>query len=99
MRIDATNLPGPSQLKTAERSETRAQMRAAEGAGSSDTASLSSGQHRVESLVATVVGQYPEVRQHKVAALAEKVRNGSYDASASRTAETLMAAMVIQPAA
>ena len=98
MRIDAGNLQRASELQTVERNEARSQTREAEAAAGNDTANLASGQNRVRSLAAAV-NQYPEVRQQKVIALAEKVRSGTYDANPRQTAEALMSAMAMQPAA
>jgi anti-sigma28 factor (negative regulator of flagellin synthesis) len=66
------------------------------GAGSAvaqaDSAQLSTDQARVHAL-STAVLQLPEIRQEKVAALAEQVQKGSYAVSAEQTGGALLAAL------
>jgi len=66
------------------------------GAGSdapqADSAQLSTDQAKVNALRAAVL-QLPEIRQEKVAALAEQVQKGSYAVSAEQTGEAVLAAL------
>jgi flagellar biosynthesis anti-sigma factor FlgM len=58
----------------------------------SDSAQLSSGSLSIAALTAAA-SQFPEVRQDKVAALADLVQSGNYNVSASQTAEAMIAQM------
>ena len=66
------------------------------GAGSdvpeADRAQLSTDQAKVHALSAAVL-QLPEIRQEKVAALAEQVQKGSYAVSAEQTGAALLSAL------
>lgn len=92
MRIDlnANLLPsdGTQSVKAGARSEgpAGASTSAADSADSS-TQSLSAA------ALTAAVGQVPEVRQEKVAALAEQMRNGTYEVSARQTADAMLAQM------
>jgi anti-sigma28 factor (negative regulator of flagellin synthesis) len=69
------------------------------GRGSiADVADLSTDYVRVQAL-ATAVSQLPEIRQDKVAALAEKVRSGNYAVTSEQTAEALLSDMTGRAAA
>jgi flagellar biosynthesis anti-sigma factor FlgM len=80
----------------------KAGSRAVSGAGSAvpeaDSAQLSTDQVKVQAL-STAVLQLPEIRQEKVAALAEQVQKGSYPVSVEQTAEALLAALTTNRAA
>ncbi len=66
---------------------------AAAASGNSDpsagNAKFSWDESRVRSL-STAVAELPEIRQERVAALAESVRNGTYAVTAGQTAEALI---------
>jgi flagellar biosynthesis anti-sigma factor FlgM len=76
--------------------------RAVSGAGSAevqaDSTQLSADQVRVQAL-GTAVLQLPEIRQEKVEALAEQVRQGNYQVSAQQTAGALLNALTTNRAA
>ena len=96
MRINSTDTQrttGPEP----ERSGSRANSSPVDGLGS-DVASLSSEHSRVQALAAAVA-QLPEIRQSKVAALAEKIHSGTYDVTPQQTAAALFSAMAALPAA
>jgi len=59
---------------------------------SASSAKLSWDQGRIQGLSAAV-SQLPEIRQERVAALAQSVQNGTYAVNARQTAEALMAHM------
>jgi flagellar biosynthesis anti-sigma factor FlgM len=63
-----------------------------------DTATLSETQNRVQAL-ATQVAQLPEIRQEKVAALGRLINQGKYQVTAEQTAESILSAIAIRPAA
>ena|ERR1700722_4047303 len=63
-----------------------------------DSAQLSMDQARVQAL-STAVLQLPEVRQNKVAMLAEQLRHGNYEMPAQQTAEALLTALTANRAA
>ncbi len=71
---------------------------AAGGELGGDTAQLSLDQARVQSLAAQV-NALPEVRQEKVAALGQAVRDGSYQISPEQTAEAVISEMLARSAA
>ena len=90
MRIDLS-----SELMTSERMPSaKAGPRPSEptAASNSDAAKLSWEELSAAALTATV-RQFPEVRQEKVAALAEQLRSGRYEVSAEKTAEAMLAQM------
>jgi flagellar biosynthesis anti-sigma factor FlgM len=76
--------------------------RAVSGAGSAevqaDSTQLSADQVRVQAL-GTAVLHLPEIRQEKVEALAEQVRQGNYQVSAQQTAGALLNALTTNRAA
>ena len=80
----------------------KAGSRAVSGAGSAipetDSTQLSTDQVKVQALGAAVL-QLPEIRQDKVAALAEQVRKGTYQVTAQQTAEALLTALTTNRAA
>ena len=63
-----------------------------------DTVALSISQGAVQALAAKV-SEMPEVRQERVAALAQAIRDGSYQVSPEQAAEALMAHMKQVPTA
>lgn len=63
-----------------------------------DTATLSTGQDTMADLTARV-NQAPEIRQDKVAALAELMRTGNYAVTPAQTADAVMAHMTLTNAA
>jgi len=63
-----------------------------------DVASPSADYARAQALTATL-SQLPDVREEKVAALAEMVHSGNYTVSPEQTAEALMAHMADRAAA
>jgi flagellar biosynthesis anti-sigma factor FlgM len=63
-----------------------------------DTAQLSTDQARVQALAAQV-NALPEIRQEKVAALGQAVRDGSYQVSPEQTADALISEMLSHSAA
>ncbi len=92
---------GSSKRRTAARSRPvrgvlRRQRRGGELGG--DTAQLSLDQARVQSLAAQV-NALPEVRQEKVAALGQAVRDGRYQISPEQTAEAVISEMLARSAA
>jgi flagellar biosynthesis anti-sigma factor FlgM len=87
MRIDLNANLG--QVGDAEAAG-KAGSRVATGAGvEADRAQLSSDAVKVQALSAAVL-ELPEIRQEKVAALAEQVQQGSYAVTAQQTAEALL---------
>jgi flagellar biosynthesis anti-sigma factor FlgM len=71
---------------------------AGNAAPEADSAQLSTDTVTVQVLSAAVL-QLPEVRQEKVAALAEQVQNGSYAVSPEQTAGALLTALATKRAA
>lgn len=69
-----------------------------EGGLAPDTSRLTSNGATV-TVLAAAVSQFPEVRQAKVAALAQQVRSGSYSPSPEQSAEALMSEMQLPTAA
>lgn len=80
----------------------KAGSRAVSNTGSSllgaDSAQLSTDQVKLQALSAAVL-QLPEVRQEKVATLAEQVQKRTYPLSAEQTAEALLTALTANRAA
>jgi len=68
------------------------------GALAPDTSALSSGGSNVLALAAAV-NQLPDVRQDKVAALAQQVRGGTYSPQPEQSAAALMSFMLLPSAA
>ena len=90
MRIDLS-----SEVRTSESmSPGKAGSRPSEptAASNREAAELSSQDLSAAALTAAVA-QFPELRQEKVAALAEQVRSGRYELSAQKTAEAMLAQM------
>jgi flagellar biosynthesis anti-sigma factor FlgM len=63
-----------------------------------DSTQLSTDQVKVQAL-STAVLQLPEIRQEKVAALAEQVQKGGYQVGSQQTAEALLTALTTNRAA
>jgi|SRR5271170_4889752 flagellar biosynthesis anti-sigma factor FlgM len=80
----------------------KASSRVAPGTGSTvpeaDSTQLSTDQVKVQALSAAVL-QLPEIRQDKVAGLAEQVQKGVYQVSAQQTAEAMLTALTTGRAA
>jgi len=85
---------------TPDSGPTKANARAAEASSSlaADTAKLWTDHNRVAALSAKV-NHLPEIRQEKVAALAKKVREGSYQTTPEQTAAAMIGHLVIAPLA
>ncbi len=98
MRINLENrLYESGDSRRAEQPAARTAAKASPSSGE-DRAEISADQVRVLSL-AKEVNRLPEVRQEKVNALSLAVRQGSYDISAEKTAEAMLAEMETRPAA
>jgi anti-sigma28 factor (negative regulator of flagellin synthesis) len=80
----------------------KADSRAVSGAGSAevetDSTQLSADHVKIQAL-STAVLRLPEIRQGKVEALAEQVRQSNYQVSAQETAEALLTALTTNRAA
>lgn len=97
MRIDLNSIacqPGDSSELTKSRT-TEADLNQATV---SDTASLSSRSAALQRLNATA-SELPQVRQERVAALSQMVRNGTYQVRSEQTADALMSQIRQVPAA
>ena len=99
MRVDLNANVG----QTADAGQTgKAGSRVVSGAGNAvpegDRTQLSADQVKVQALSAAVL-QLPEIRQDKVAALAEQVQKGTYAVGAGQTAEALLTALTTNRAA
>jgi len=99
MRIHSDiNIPQTLDTGQTTKSDRRAASGTASGALALDTSKLSSGQANVPALAAAV-NQLPEIRQQKVAALAQQVRSGTYSPPPEQSAEALMSHMLVSSAA
>jgi len=98
MRIDLNSNFLPPEGTQAVKSGARASEAAAHSGVASDSAKLSSD-HLSAASLAAAVNQLPELRQEKVAALAEKLRSGTYEVSAKQTAEAMISQMRVSSAA
>jgi len=97
MRIDLST--GTTQFSDSGGSDkARVQPGAATPELGSDVAKLSANYGRVPALSAAVE-QVPEIRQEKVAALAQMVRGGTYNVSSEDTAEALLSQVRLVSAA
>ncbi|HTZ96946.1 MAG TPA: flagellar biosynthesis anti-sigma factor FlgM [Terriglobales bacterium] len=93
MRIDLGSSSFlPTEGPGAARKGTLSERPNGASAPESDSAKLWSGPSSIAALTAAA-SQVPEVRQDKVAALADLVQSGSYKVSASQTAEEMVAQM------
>lgn len=101
MRIDLNaiipEVPDPGQSAKSSAQGTSGSSSAV-GVGGGDTAKLSQDQGRVQEL-ASQVNQLPEIRQDKVSALQRALENGTYGVTSGQTAEALISALQIRPAA
>lgn len=88
MRVNLNNLAASESAQTAH-SSGRASQSAPRGVNSE---SATADQLSAASLSRTVA-ELPEVRQEKVAALAEKLRTGEYQVSAHQTADAIVSQM------
>lgn len=93
MRIDlSNNNPLQADLASSVRPGTRADASVANSGTASNSTELSSN-HLSAAALTAAVGQVPEVRQEKVAALAGQVRSGTYQVSAEQTADAMLSEM------
>ena len=98
MRIDL-NLGNSPAVDSTQPVKPEASGSAAKSSNlAADVANPSADYMRAQALTAGL-SQLPEVREEKVAALAEKVQNGSYAVSPEQTAEALMSHMAGRAAA
>jgi flagellar biosynthesis anti-sigma factor FlgM len=100
MRIDLNAIPeapdsDPSSKSGGPGASANAGSASLTGA---DTAQLSQDAGKVQEL-ASQVNQLPEIRQDKVAALQQAIKEGSYTVTAGQSAEALMSAIEIRSAA
>jgi flagellar biosynthesis anti-sigma factor FlgM len=99
MRIHSDiNIPPTPETGQAAKSNSQAASGIMSGALAADTSELSSGGANVLALAAAVK-QLPEVRQEKVAALAQQVLGGSYSPPPEQSAAALMSFMMLPSAA
>jgi flagellar biosynthesis anti-sigma factor FlgM len=98
MKIDLTGIPDTLDSATAKATPRVAANDRDHASNANDTATLSTGQGAVAALTAQV-NQAPEIRQDKVAALAELVRTGNYAVTPRQTADAVIAHMTLTSAA
>ena len=99
MRIDLNaNVRQTVDTAAAGKAGSRAVLGAGSAAVEADSAQLSIDQVKIQGL-STAVLQLPEIRQEKVAALAERVQQGNYEVGARQTAEALLTALTTNRAA
>jgi len=93
MRIDSQS--GIRETGSAEsyRAGTRTHTNGQPGSGTGEATEVLWNQAGVQSLTAAAL-RAPEIRQEKVAALAEKIRTGSYNVSAEQLAGAMVKQMV-----
>ena len=88
MRIDlGASLLSTEGMGSARTSTHPAPVLSSDEAG--DAAQMSTSKFSVAALTAAA-GQFPDVRQEKVAALAAQLRAGTYEVSAKHTAEAII---------
>jgi flagellar biosynthesis anti-sigma factor FlgM len=93
MRIDLnTSIGQTSNPAEATKSNLRSSSGPADSEVPADVTKLSPDYARVQALTAAV-SELPEIRQDKVAALAEMIRSGNYAVNAEQTAEALVSHM------
>jgi flagellar biosynthesis anti-sigma factor FlgM len=93
MRIDLnTSIAPTSDPGELSKSSLRSSSGPAGSEVPGDVAKLSPDYARVQALTAAV-SQLPEIRQDKVAALAEMIRSGNYAVSSEQTANALVSHM------
>jgi flagellar biosynthesis anti-sigma factor FlgM len=99
MRVDLNaNVGQTADAGQAGKAGSRAVSDAGSAEVQADSTRLSTDQVRVQAL-STAVLQLPEIRQGKVEALAEQVRQGNYPVSAQQTAGALLNALTTNRAA
>jgi flagellar biosynthesis anti-sigma factor FlgM len=99
MRIDLnTDVGQVADAGQTAKSGSRAASAAGNAKAETDSTQLSTDQVKVQAL-STAVLQLPEIRQQKVAALAEQVQKGTYQVAAQQTAEVLLTAFTTNRAA
>jgi len=100
MRIDLNAIPqAPDPDQSAKSGGPGASVSSGSASlGGADTAKLSQDAGKVEEL-ASQVNQLPEIRQDKVAALQQAIKERSYSVTAGQSAEALMSAIEIRSAA
>jgi flagellar biosynthesis anti-sigma factor FlgM len=99
MRIDLNaNVGQTPDAGPAGRADSRVASSTGGPVREGDFAQLSTDQVKVRAL-STAVLQLPEIRQDRVATLAEQVQNGTYQVTAQQTAEALLTALTTNRAA
>ena len=99
MRIDVSgNVGQAADAGQAGKTGSRAALGGGNAVVAADSTQLSTDQVKIHAL-STAVLQLPEIRQDKVAALAEQVRKGAYQVGAQQTAEALLTALTTNRAA
>lgn len=99
MRVHSDiNAPPAPDASQGVKSSPQAASGTSSGALAPDTSELSSGRANVGALAAAV-NQLPEIRQAKVAALAQQVRGGAYSPQPEQSAAALMSFMLLPSAA
>ena len=99
MRIDLGKAAEAPELQQTRNSGAAANP---QGAGrtqvAGDTATLLEAQTKAQALAAQI-SQLPEIRQEKVTALGRLINQGKYQVTAEQTAESILSAIAIRPAA
>ena len=98
MRIDLGSNLLPSEGAPSVQSGARSGEAVRSSGPESAPAQLSTD-HFSAAALSAAVSQFPEVRQEKVAALAEQLRTGNYEVSAKQTAEAMVSQMRASQAA
>jgi len=99
MRIHSElNIPQAADTGSVAKPGSPSVAASGDGGLAPDTSKLTSSAANVL-VLAAAVSQFPEVRQAKVAALAQQVRGGSYQPPADQSAEALMSNMLLPTAA
>jgi anti-sigma28 factor (negative regulator of flagellin synthesis) len=98
MRIDLNSSFLPPESTQSVKSGPRAGETGVQSPLGNDSAELSSDQLSATALT-SAVAQVPEIRQEKVAALAEKLRTNAYEVSPQQTAEAIVSQMRTSQAA
>jgi flagellar biosynthesis anti-sigma factor FlgM len=99
MRIDlGANVGSTADAGQAGKAGSRAVLGVGGAVPEADSAQLSTDQSKLQALSAAVL-RLPEIRQEKVAALAEQVQRGTYQVEARQTAEALLTALTANRAA
>jgi flagellar biosynthesis anti-sigma factor FlgM len=99
MRIDLNPIPEAPDPGQSTKSGSHVASGGVNADGSTgDTAKLSQLQGRVPELLSQV-NQLPDIRQDKVAALQQAIQEGSYSVTPGQSAEALLSAIQVRPAA